>query len=150
MTLFAADRVYSVLTLARPAHRHSASVLLTGLFLTGLLADVVLLAGTVGVAKLALYLGRKIERAWRGAAWRPGMSVARLSFGLALPALLWVVDREAFGVVIVGAALVGELIDRGEYYEELERESPRRQLALALAGEIAAVQGASLAEDVAD
>ncbi len=138
MALLCADGVYSVLRSARPVHGHSASVLWTGLFLTGVFAGRVWLAAVFGIAKLALYVGRKLEFAERGRRVRPIASAARVSFGFVVPLVLWIVDLEGTRLFLIASVLLGELIDRGEFYAELESESPRRQMEIELEKEVRA------------
>jgi len=116
--LFAVDRVYQVAVKVGALNFHSAHVLLNGLYLTGLLAPCWPLALGAGLVKLGLYLIRKdhFERQSRGVA--RAWSLARLVLGFAVPAL-------AFGTGAgVAAAVLGDLVDRCEYYGELVVPSP--------------------------
>jgi Fe-S-cluster-containing dehydrogenase component/DMSO reductase anchor subunit len=130
--LFCADQVYSVLKASPPAYRHSASVLWTGLFLTGVFASSGPLAGILGLAKGTLYVVRKLGFVSADRSARPLTSVVRLGIGLLLPLALWSTDIGRFHLHVIAVVLLGELIDRGEYYAELESESPRRQMAIDL------------------
>ena len=130
--LVCADQVYSVLRPSIPAYRHSASVVWTGFFLAGVFSGTAWLAGIFGFGKLALYVLRKLEFIDAGRPVRPVVTAARTLFGLVLPPVLWLIDFQAWFPAIVAGALIGELIDRGEYYEELESESPRREMDAAL------------------
>jgi len=128
--LFAADAVYAVLP-SGPGYRHSASVLWTGLLFAALAGGEPEIGVLVGAAKLYLYVARKRRFAAADRPLRPVMSVLRGGVGLVLPFALWTMGPAAYAAA---AALVvfGEVVDRVEYYLELERESPRRQMALAL------------------
>jgi DMSO reductase iron-sulfur subunit len=139
--LHCADRVYSVLKASRPAYKHSASVLWTGLFLASVFADS-WLALPFGIGKLALYVQRKTEFSDAGRPVRPGTSFARVGFGFAVPVALWLIDPAARHVLVIASVMLGELIDRGEYYAELESESPRRQMGIELEGQIRAYRAA--------
>ncbi|UCC74556.1 MAG: 4Fe-4S dicluster domain-containing protein [Gemmatimonadota bacterium] len=130
--LLCADQVYSVLKASRPAHRHSASVLWTGFFLTGVFAGRGWLAAVFGFGKLALYVLRKLEFIGTGRPVRPLVSLARTAFGFVIPMGLWLAGPEDTRLYMVAGVLLGELIDRGEYYAELESESPRRQMGIDL------------------
>ena len=129
--LFAADSVYAVLP-SGPGYRHSASVLWTGLLLAAIAGGKPELGVLVGAAKLYLYVARKRRFAAAGRPLRPVLGVLRGGVGLVLPFALWTMGPAAYATA---AALVvfGEIVDRVEYYLELERESPRRQMDLALA-----------------
>jgi len=106
-----------------PLDFHSAHALLNGLYLAGLMAGSWPLAALAGALKLALYLRRKGRKGW-GA--RPLLSLLRLGLGFGVPAL-------AFGPGLgVAAALAGDLLDRCEYYAELELPTPALCLARGL------------------
>jgi len=130
--LVCADQVYSVLGRSTPAYRHSASVVWTGFYLAGVFSGTFWLTSVFGFGKLALYVLRKLEFLEVGRPVRPILTAARTGFGLVLPPLLWLIDLRALLPAIVAGAIIGELIDRGEYYEELESESPRREMDAAL------------------
>jgi len=109
---------------------HSAGVLLTGLFLTGVLAANPWLAGIAGVVKLSLYLWRKMAAAKNGTPIHPVATALRIVLGFGIPLTL-----APAGVYTVSlcSVLAGELIDRIEYYAELEIMTPERQMAIDLA-----------------
>jgi Fe-S-cluster-containing dehydrogenase component/DMSO reductase anchor subunit len=130
--LWCADRVYGVFRTARPVHSHSASLLWTGFFLAGVFAGRAWLAGVFGLGKLGLYLLRKLEFVEAGRPLRPVASLLRVGLGFVFPFAAWVSDPEGLRLYLLVSVLLAELIDRGEYYAELESESPRRQMALDL------------------
>lgn len=130
--LYATDRVYSVIGVGPPTHLHSAAVLWTGLLLVGLFAGVAWLALPVFLLKIVLYARRKLRRSGGGLPVRPAVTTARIVIGFLLPAALWLPGTGApLGWIIVPVVL-GELIDRCEYYDELEVESPARSVAIEL------------------
>lgn len=137
LALYCADQVYSVLKVSRPAHWHSAGVLWTGLYLAAVFAGS-WFAGLFGAGKLALYVQRKTEFSETGRLVRPWTSFARVVFGFAVPVALWLVDPMANRPLLIASVLLGELIDRAEYYAELESESPRRQMDIDLASQVRA------------
>jgi ferredoxin len=118
--LYAVDRVYQVAVQAGPGNFHSAHVLFNGLYFLGLLAWWPLAAGA-GLLKAALYLARKAHFRLQGRdpAWP--LSSLRLLLGFVLPA--------AGGPWGLLAALAGDLLDRCEYYQELEVPTPGSTLA---------------------
>jgi DMSO reductase anchor subunit/ferredoxin len=130
--LVCADQVYSVLKPSTPAYGHSASVVWTGFFLAGIFSGTTWLAGVFGFGKLGLYVLRKLDFIDAGRPVRPIVTATRTLFGLVIPPILWVVDFQAWFPAIVAGVLIGELIDRGEYYEELQSDSPRREMNAAL------------------
>ena len=130
--LISVDMVYSVTERPGVTVPHSGSATLTGLYLAGVLSLSPALAGSAALVKLVLYTLRKLQLVRAGLPARPVLSVARVLIGFGLPALAWVTAGEVPDWAIA-AALLGELIDRGEYYSELEIRSPQRQLAEDLA-----------------
>jgi len=128
--LYAVDRVYQVATHSGPLNFHSAHALFNGLYLAGLLAGCWPLALAAGLLKAGLYLNRKLHFRRQGRTARPLLSLVRLAAGFGLPLL-------AFGgAAAVPGALLGDLVDRWEYYGELgelELRSPQGDLAEALA-----------------
>ena len=130
--LHATDRVYSVIRNGTPAQLHSAGVLWTGLLLSGLLAGIEWLALPVFLLKTVLYVRRKLRRGGLGLPVRPALTTARIVVGFLLPPALWLaVPGAPLGWIVVPLVL-GELIDRCEYYDELEVESPARSMAIEL------------------
>ena len=121
--LFAVDRVYQLAVRTTRTDFHSAHVLLNGLYLTGLLCGYWPLALAAGALKAGLYLSRKAHFRSQGRGWRPLLSLLRIALGFLLPCL-------AFGTgTAVLAAILGDLVDRWEYYGELAFPSPARQMA---------------------
>ncbi len=137
LSLYCADQVYSVLERAGPGYRHSASVLWTGFYLTGVFIGSGWLAGGFGFGKMSLYVLRKARFIEAGRPVRPGLSAARLALGFVLPFGLWFFGPVGFHGVIIAAVLAGELIDRGEYYVELEPTSPSLEMQQTLEERIA-------------
>ena len=104
------------------------NALLNALYLTGLLADLGFLALGVGGLKVALYVFRKAAFHRGGRPPRMGLSLLRLLLGFAAPAML---AGCAPALAALGAAL-GDLVDRSEYYDEMDADSPARDLLRAL------------------
>lgn len=139
--LVCADYVYTVLRSPTHPLAHSASVTWTGLFLAGVFGGAGWLAGALGFGKLGAYVTRKLGFAREGRSARALVGLLRVGVGLVLPAVLWAIDLGRFHELIVGGAIVGELIDRAEYYVELERTAPRRQMTIDLERRIVAANG---------
>jgi Fe-S-cluster-containing dehydrogenase component len=120
--LYAIDRVYgSVSGRAYPV-LHSGSAVLTGLFLYGVIAHSGAAAAATGLAKLVLYAERQ---PWARGRWRAWAAALRLSAGFVLPIAFW----SEFPAWILPPALAGEVIDRCEYYLDLEIPSPAGRMA---------------------
>lgn len=136
-TLYATDRVYSVVAGAGRPFLHSAGVLWTGLLLTGILAELLWLAYLVFVLKLGLYVGRRARGVVAGLPPRAHLAIPRILVGIFLPSALLIIRPEIAPAWPVAFVLLGELIDRCEYYDDLETESPARRMALDLQASLA-------------
>jgi len=125
MTLAAIDQVYRVAVIRGSGPLHSAHVVGSGLLLAAVWNGSLLVAGAVALVKMALYLARRKDRArldldgihpavgWlRTGTLAVGMSAMFLDISWLAPTLI----------------LIGEMIDRGEFYEELEIPTPNSQL----------------------
>jgi Fe-S-cluster-containing dehydrogenase component/DMSO reductase anchor subunit len=146
LTLISIDRVYDFAIRPVPGLPHSAGALLTGLFLAGLMLRSPILAGLAWGLKLGLYMARKLAlRGHEAGTARPFVSALRVGVGLLLPAAASLAssgDGPTRTLILV-AALVGELIDRAEFYDELEIMTPARQMADDLGARVAAVTGST-------
>ncbi len=134
--LFAIDRVYS-LSGTMGVNSHSAQVLLTGVYAAGLLGwngEVIIASATL---KLLAYGARKHRRWTSGDNPRIVPSTIRVVLGFVVPVGLWVwLAGDGFLPAVVCAAL-GEMVDRCEFYAELDVPSPRRQMSEDLRAQIA-------------
>ncbi|HLO67777.1 MAG TPA: DmsC/YnfH family molybdoenzyme membrane anchor subunit [Holophaga sp.] len=115
--LYAVDRVYQVALQVPSGNFHSAHALLNGAYLAGILLAWKPLALGAGALKLGLYAWRKAHFLRRGRPWRPLAALVRAGLGFGLPAFLP-------GPWAFLAALAGDLVDRCEYYAELDVPSP--------------------------
>jgi hypothetical protein len=131
--LFCVDRVYDSAATRSSVRFHSAGAVLTGLFLSGILAGSAPLAGLAGLAKLVLYADRQ---PWSKNFGRLLASLLRLGFGFVLPLAFW----RDYPDWVLPAVIVGEVIDRCEYYFDLDLITPRSQIALELERQIAAAR----------
>lgn len=123
--LFTIDRIYRVALRTGPWNLHSALVLFNGLYLLALLARLWPLALAVGALKLALVLHRKRHFRRQGRPLRPGLTALRLGLGFLLPGLLVLPNPVLAGL----CAVLGDLLDRCEYYADLELATPAGHLA---------------------
>ncbi len=139
MAIFSMDMVYKYAVRPAPAV-HSAGVLITGIFLLGVVTLNPVLAGALGSLKLALYLWRKTILAVNARSVGPWASVARIGCGFGMPLAFAATNAAQLHAFIVASVLLGELIDRGEFYSEIEIITPARQMALDLDTEIQRTQ----------
>jgi hypothetical protein len=126
------DRVYGTLPLIDRRGSHSAGSFLTGLLLTTVFLRTPLLAGIVGGAKLFLYVQRKAGFHKTGRPVRTELSVVRMLFGFLIPGVLWSLTGSGTQLFVIATVLLGELVDRLEFYLELEVVTPERQIAIDL------------------
>lgn len=150
LALTAIDQVYRDVQRADLPAWHSAGTLLTGLYLTGLLGDLSLLAVVVGLLRLAQYMKRKRILRRQREEWRPLLSILRIVLGFGFPAMVGLflagdpiqaagtgaLPRAILATGGLAAVLLGELIDRCEFYAELEVTTPARLMALNLASRV--------------
>ena len=120
--LYAVDRVYQVAVKVGPLNFHSAQALFTGLYLAGLMAGWWPLALAAGLVKAALYGIRKTYFQLQGRGGRAWLSGTRMLLGFVVPMLVG-------GGLGVLAAVLGDLLDRCEYYGELEIPAPALSMA---------------------
>jgi len=124
LALVAMDRVYGIARLPTGARPHSAGVLLTAVFVCGVVAQSAPVAGAAAAVKIGLYLRRKVTVHVRGAVSRRIVSAFRLGLAFVLPATLWLADEPGLRWLILGTVLIGEFLDRCEFYDELEVATP--------------------------
>ena len=75
--------------------------------------------------KLLLYISRPRLAGRRGRLLLP---LLRVGVGLLLPAALWLTGMRDDRPWLMAAGLVGELVDRGEFYAGLDTRRPERQV----------------------
>jgi len=136
VALFSMDRVYLV-TGAKGLHWHSAQVFLTGLLVFALAGSSALLVASILLVKLVLYLARKSMHQGGERASSQWLGLLRISGGILLPSALWWWGGSEFNLPILLSLALGEIVDRCEFYRELEVTSPRRQMDADLARQIA-------------
>jgi DMSO reductase iron-sulfur subunit len=130
VALIAVDTVYRYGVKTASNLPHSASVFLSGLLLAGVMGLNPALAGTAGLAKLALYIWRKIELQQLGGRGLLA-GVTRIGLGILVPVALWTTGSPGIWLV-VSFVMLGELIDRWEFYLEMNIMTPELQMALDL------------------
>lgn len=130
--LFAIDRVYGV-TRTPGLEWHSARVLWTAILVAGLVAGDPRVWGGVVLLKAAAYLARKLNRRRTGRTTRPVPSALRCCVGLLLPTLMLWLGGDTLRPLAWMVLALGETIDRGEFYLELEIPNPAGQMHIDLA-----------------
>ncbi|MCU0285147.1 MAG: dimethyl sulfoxide reductase anchor subunit [Acidobacteria bacterium] len=135
ISLFCIDKIYQVAMKVGPLNFHSAHTLLNALYLTGILIGNGLVFGLMGGLKLFLYLSRKLHFRRTGRKTRILVSILRIITGFIAPLILLIVRPgimiNYYGYIII-SVIIGEVIDRTEYYDEMDIITPRKQMLLDL------------------
>ena len=119
-----------------PFRLHSADVVFTGvLFAATLLTHLPLAISAAGL-ELLLYVGRKVRFRREDREIRAGWSAVRLT---ALAGGMLALRLEASLLCAMVAFGIGELVDRGELYNELRAPTPAGHMARTLAERLRAV-----------
>jgi DMSO reductase iron-sulfur subunit len=132
LTLISIDRVYGTLPLIGPRGLHSARTVLTGVLFAGVLLANPMVAALTGVGKLFLYLQRKVGFKKMGKPTRLGFSSLRILSGFIVPGVVWALSGSDALLFVIVAVSLGELVDRLEFYLELEVVTPGRQMVIDL------------------
>jgi len=126
--LISIDQVYRILVQATVICLHSAHVVLTGLLFAAILFNNPFIYFLMILFKAVLYIYRK-HYFWKQtkrlnlfvSAWRLDMLVS-------FPLIFFLFDFSNLNTWILASVFVGELIDRAEYYEELNVMTPEKQI----------------------
>ena len=126
-TLVSIDMVYKFFIRKDTLHLHSAMVCITGPLLFAWLANMPLLIGALTLIKAVLYIYRKQSLHKQNVAYRPTISFIRIST-LALPYIALITMPMTSLFVLLPFVLLGEIIDRSEFYYESEVRTPQGEL----------------------
>jgi DMSO reductase anchor subunit len=121
--LYAMDMVYRVRGQPVLTVPHSAMAMLTAAFYIGILTANPVLLWPAGTVKLVLYLARRKRPVPGGKLLAP----VRLGVGI-LPALALAATGTVSVATAMFGAVIGELIDRGEFYAGLRFLTPTHQI----------------------
>ncbi len=118
LLLIAIDMVYHVLGKEHATKLHSAHTILTGLFLSAFLLSLPNLWLMLGALKLVLYASRKYRKWSVHNNWQKGLASLRLDLLLTIPLILWWIEPAHLEQWVLLSFVIGEAIDRAEFYEE--------------------------------
>jgi DMSO reductase anchor subunit/ferredoxin len=126
---YSVDKVYKVAKKITQLDVHSASVFLAALLFFSVFANngrfIIIIFGL----KVILYLYRKIYFIIHYKPTRIVLTIARIGFGFVVPVfLLWSQLKFSIWEPIMLSLLMGEIIDRIEFYMELEIITPQKQI----------------------
>lgn len=122
------DRVYTVMARERPSAPDQVNTLMSAAFLAGVFAAIPALFLPLGVLRLAGFVARFDPGRFRQSAARP-IAILRVTAGFAIPLGLWLTSRPDLMMAAVASAVVGELLDRCDFYDSLDVVTPRGRMA---------------------
>ncbi|WP_262707922.1 4Fe-4S dicluster domain-containing protein [Ancylomarina salipaludis] len=126
-SLISVDRVYKFLKRKDELVFHSGMVSLTAILLFAWLTEISILIELTLLAKGCLYMWRKGALKKQTLAWFPVLSVFRI-LCLLLPYILWDMHISMPLAVYLLIVMMGELIDRSEFYYESDVITPKDEL----------------------
>lgn len=133
--LLAVERVYSPIDRKTHSLIHSANTLLTGILVLSILVNPI-----TGMAVLAikafLYAIRYPGKQQPSNRKRMLISTLRIAFGFAIPIVFIGILDQHPSAYVVASVLVGELIDRFQFYDNLYVTTPQHNLIRALRNEM--------------
>jgi len=128
LSLYALDKVYSVVALVSKLQYHSATAVLTGMFLASFFADFSFGIIIFGGIKFLLYLKQKISQ-WKNlTVISIVLGSIRIGSGFIIPLIFWFIQIQDVWTISITLILIAEFIDRCEFYEGLEIITPEKQM----------------------
>lgn len=130
LMLFSIDKVYSFSVRKYLIPVHSAHVLLTGIFFTSFFLERMEVFYALLALKLILYFSRKINFHLKGESRRRSLALPRILFGFIIPLSILFVGKDLSyaNLLILISIIIGEYLDRIEFYLELKVLSPKSQI----------------------
>jgi DMSO reductase iron-sulfur subunit len=122
ITLISIDMVYVAIPQMTKNKLHSAQVFFTGLLYFSVLVDSQILFLVMICIKTFLFIRRKTDEN----TLTSFISILRIGIGFLLPVLLWIIGIES--QLIFCSLLFAEVIDRVNFYQNLDIISPARQM----------------------
>ncbi len=126
--LISIDKVYRIVIQSTPLELHSAHITLTGFLIVSLFFNNYLMFILVATIKTSLYIYRKYYFWKKGLHYRLFITAWRLDLIISLPLIFWLFDFSNLNWWILASVLIGEIIDRAEYYEELDGITSQKQI----------------------
>lgn len=124
--LISVDRLYKYTEYYRISGLHSALVTLTALLLFAAFTELTFVFTIIIIAKLFLYIGRKKITITTNSYGNLIVTFLRVIVGILLPVYLYFFDFQNH--VIILFLITGEVIDRIEFYIEMDVTTPQKQL----------------------
>lgn len=124
------DRVYASMA-PRGRGRDKAAALASAAFLAGVLSGTAWLAFGAGAQRLAAAAIRPFTSPATWTPARQARAVVRIAVGLGVPCALWLLGGHL--ALAAGCAVLGELLDRADFYDALDVVTPATEMDDALA-----------------
>ena len=128
IALFSIDRVYQIAVQPVKLEIHSAHVFLSFFLFTALFLEAYFAFAAIALIKAALYTYRKLEMRKMKKNFRMFLSAWRLDMLVSFPFFFWIFNFSNIQWWIFTSILIGEIIDRAEYYDELDVITPQKQI----------------------
>lgn len=128
LTTFSIDRVYQLQTRTDNRQWHSSQTMLTAMLFVPLFMESFFPFIFVFAIKLALYIRRKVEFYRMGKNPRWTTTLVRILPGVISPVFVFVFSPHTGWMFALFSVALGELIDRIEFYLELDFVSPEMEL----------------------
>jgi hypothetical protein len=128
LSLIAMDRIYVIRSGISKQKMHSGTVLLTALFWTGIFTQQWLIIIWFAFMKLFLYTMRIAERLKQRKIVLLLMSGIRITIGFIIPYILYKHTGNKHISMVINSIVIGELIDRCEFYADFDVISPQKQI----------------------
>jgi Fe-S-cluster-containing dehydrogenase component/DMSO reductase anchor subunit len=132
LALFSIDKVYELAMQPVKLDIHSAHVLLSFFLFTALFLEQYLAFTFIVILKASIYIYRKFEMRKNKINIRLLLSSWRLDMLISVPVLLWIFGISNIRWWLFASVLIGEIIDRAEYYDELDIITPEKQVGIDL------------------
>ncbi|MBN1252290.1 MAG: 4Fe-4S dicluster domain-containing protein [Bacteroidales bacterium] len=128
LLLLSIDKVYSLAIQSTNLELHSAHVFLSGFLFLSIFIENYILLSLLIVLKSALYIYRKYYFWKKDKDFKIFQSAWRLDLLISFPLFFWIFDFSHLNLFIFISIFIGEIIDRIEYYNELDIITPEKQM----------------------
>ncbi len=132
ISLISIDKVYKCAMQAIPLEIHSAHVLLSFFLFTALFSEAYNALIFIAIIKVILYIYRKFEMRNLKKNHRLLISGLRIDMLVSFPLIFWFFGISNIFWWLTASILIGEIIDRIEYYDELDIITPAKQIEIDL------------------
>lgn len=128
LALFSIDKVYELAIQPIKLELHSAHVFLSYFLFTAIFMGQYFALAIIILIKAATYGYRKLEMRKLKKNYRMFISAWRLDLLISFPVIFWIFGISNIQWWVFASILLGEMIDRAEYYDELDIITPKKQV----------------------